>query len=66
MNETTVLGHLVKQLKEQERSLLESLGDGSAKDYASYREMCGHIRGLLFAQSIINDLEQRLEKFIDD
>ena len=61
MNETTVLGHLVKQLKEQERSLLESLGDGSAKDYACYREMCGHIRGLAEAHLLISDLAQKLE-----
>ena len=61
MNEQTVLGHLVKQLREQERSLLDSLGDGVAKDYAAYREMCGHIRGLAEAHLLISDLAKKLE-----
>jgi hypothetical protein len=57
-----VLGHLVKQLKERERTLLDSLGDGGAKDYAAYREMCGHIRGLAEAHFLISDLATKLEK----
>lgn len=61
MNEQTVLGHLAKQLKEQERYLLDSLGDGVAKDYASYREVCGHIRGLAEAHLLISDLAKKLE-----
>ncbi|NBS71711.1 hypothetical protein EBT31_22780 [bacterium] len=62
----TVLGVLVEKLKERERDLLESLGDGSAKDYASYRELCGHIRGLAEAQLLISDLAKKLEKEEDE
>lgn len=62
----TVLGVLVDKLKERERDLLESLGDGSAKDYASYRELCGHIRGLAEAQLLISDLAKKLEKEEDE
>ena len=61
MNDQTILSHLVNQLKERERLLLDSLGDGSAKDYASYREMCGHIRGLAEAHLLISDLAKKLE-----
>jgi len=63
MEETKVLNHLVSELKEREQSLLQSLGDGAATDYAAYREVCGNIRGLLFAQILIFDLARKLEKF---
>jgi hypothetical protein len=62
MEELKVLNHLISELKERERSLLQSLGDGAATDYAAYREVCGNIRGLLFAQSLIADLARKLEK----
>lgn len=62
----TVLDHLVKELKKRERFLLDSLGDGVAKDYAAYREMCGHIRGLVEAHSLISDLAKKLENDEDE
>jgi hypothetical protein len=66
MEETKVLNHLISELKEREQSLLQSLGDGAATDYAAYREVCGNIRGLLFAQSLIIDLARKMEKFEDE
>jgi hypothetical protein len=63
MEELKLLNHLISELKERERSLLQSLGDGAATDYAAYREVCGNIRGLLFAQSLVADLARKLEKF---
>jgi len=63
MDELKVLNHLISEIQERERSLLQSLGDGAATDYAAYREVCGNIRGLLFAQSLIADLARKLEKF---
>jgi hypothetical protein len=63
MDELKVLNHLISEIQERERSLLQSLGDGAATDYAAYREVCGNIRGLLFAQSLILDLARKLEKF---
>lgn len=62
MEELKLLNHLISELKERERSMLQSLGDGAATDYAAYREVCGNIRGLLFAQSLIADLARNLEK----
>ena len=52
--EYKILSYLTQQLEERKTGLSESLGSGSAQDYPAYREVCGHIRGLLFAQSIIN------------
>jgi hypothetical protein len=57
---------LIGQLKERERNLLDSLGDGVAKDYANYRELCGHIRGLAEAQLLISDLAKKLENDEDE
>ena len=33
------INYLIKELKEREANLLESLGGGAAQDYAAYREM---------------------------
>lgn len=67
MNEEyKVLHYLKQQIEDRKQNLSESLGAGSAQDYPAYREVCGNIRGLLYAQAIINDLEQRLEKILDD
>jgi len=37
----------------------ESLTKGDAKDYAEYRGMCGVIRGLIYAQEIINNMQHK-------
>jgi|TARA_R110000868_G_C10606150_1_gene740971 hypothetical protein len=60
------INYLIKELKEREANLLESLGGGAAQDYAAYREMCGNIRGLVFAQSLISDLAKKMENFDDE
>lgn len=60
------LNYLAKELQKAEKNLLESLGDGGADDFPTYREMCGQIRGLLYAQDLISDLATKLEKFEDE
>lgn len=65
-NEEKILQHLLQQLREREQSLSEHLGNGAAKDYADYRDMCGQIQGLLFAQRQITDLVRKLESFEDE
>lgn len=59
--EQKILEHLLKKLEEERQSLIENLGDGMAKDYAAYKELCGVSRGLLLAQSEINNLLQKLK-----
>lgn len=63
INET--LEHLHNQIEEQRKSLLESLGDGAAKDYPAYQHAVGMVRGLLTAQSLITDLAKNMENFDD-
>jgi len=42
------------------------LNSGRAADYAEYRHLCGVIRGLTHAESIVKDLVQRMERSDDD
>jgi len=46
--------------------LIEFLGDGGAKSYDHYKEVCGVLRGLLTAQSEINDLLQKMKEYEDE
>jgi hypothetical protein len=55
------LGLLDQKLETQIKGLQDSLGTGTAKDYADYQFMCGKIRGLLTAQMELNDLAKNLE-----
>jgi len=66
MYDDQALKYLLSDLREKERNLSESLGAGGAQDYPAYREMCGQIRGLLYAQTLIVDLVRKLERYEDD
>lgn len=60
------LQHLRKQLDDKVLQLQESLGVGSAKDYAEYKRMVGEIQGLLTARLYTIDLQERLKESDDD
>lgn len=51
------------KINERVQDLNGALSDGTAKDYADYRGMCGVIKGLRTAQFELNDL---LRKIKDD
>jgi hypothetical protein len=53
--------YLSAQLREEMEAVKDSLAAGSAKDYAEYQHLCGKIRGLLVAQSKLNDLKERMD-----
>lgn len=55
------IDYLSSQLREEMDAVKESLAAGAAKDYAEYQHLCGKIRGLLVAQSKLNDLKERME-----
>lgn len=52
---------LLRQYGERRNNLTDSLADGVAKDYAEYRGICGEIRGLLIAETILKDLAKNME-----
>jgi hypothetical protein len=57
---------LLSRIDDQRKTVLSNLGDGAAKDFASYQNMTGYIRGLSVAEGIIKDLAQRMETFEDE
>jgi 3-dehydroquinate synthetase len=57
---------LLSRIEDQRRTVLINLGDGAAKDFASYQNMTGYIRGLSVAGSIIKDLAERMETYNDE
>lgn len=59
------LEHLMEQIEERRKAIIESLGDGVAKSYDEYRYTAGMVRGLLTAQSLIADLAKNMENFDD-
>lgn len=66
MNDDKIFEYLLSDLREKERNVQESIGAGAAQDYPAYREMCGQIRGLMYAQNLIHDLVRKLERNDDD
>jgi len=64
--EERVLRLSVSKIQEQIDIVVESLVDGTAKDYAEYKELCGAIRGLRTAQRELNDLVEKLKEADDD
>jgi hypothetical protein len=66
MMDEQILSHLHDKLEAKRLQLVEDLGEGVAKDYAAYQNLCGVIRGLLTAQYEINDLLRKLKENDDD
>jgi hypothetical protein len=61
-----ILELLNKKIEEQVKSHSEALVSGRSEDFASYRELCGVIRGLQTAQREIGDLVRKLKDDNDD
>ena len=61
MNELKVLAHVAKEIDKMRADNIAFLGAGRAINFDEYRNVCGIIRGLSLAESIINDLVQRME-----
>jgi len=64
--DSQILDHLHAKLEAKRKEITEDLGDGVAKDYPTYQNLCGVNRGLLTTQSEINDLLRRLKETEDD
>ena len=66
MNELKLLAHVQKELAKMAQEQTAFLAASRADSYDEYKKVCGVIRGLSLADSIINDLVQKLEKSDDD
>jgi hypothetical protein len=59
------LSYLAKEIEQLRTDQVAFLATGRANDFAEYRHVCGVIRGLTHAETIVRDLVQRLEKTDD-
>lgn len=62
----SIRDYLDLKLEEKRRGITDALARGHAKDYADYRQLCGLIQGLEFAQNLVADLAKRLQEDADE
>lgn len=65
-SELHVLAHVQRELKKLADENTAFLAASRADSYDEYKKVCGVIRGLSLADSIINDLVQKMESSDDD
>ena len=65
MNDYKLLAHIAKEIDKLRGDQQTFLNGGGAKSFDEYRHVCGVIRGLTHAETIVRDLVQRLEKTDD-
>ena len=56
-----VIEIILKQLRERRVQLTDAIANGSAKDYAEYKFLCGEIRGLTAVEMYLQTLAKNLE-----
>ena len=62
MNDYKLLALIQKELAKLRDEQIAFIAASRADTYDEYKKICGVIRGLGLADSIINDLVQRMEK----
>jgi hypothetical protein len=65
LNEFKVLAHVASEIDKLRQEQAAFLAAGRADNHPEYKHVCGIIRGLSYAERIIDDLVQRLEKADD-
>ena len=66
MDNHRVLAFIAREIDKLRGEQASFLSTGRAGDFSEYRHICGIIRGLNHAETIVNDLVQRMEKFEDE
>jgi hypothetical protein len=56
------LAHVQQKIEELRQEQVAFVAASRADTYDEYKKICGVIRGLNLADSVINDLVQRMEK----
>ena len=57
---------LRKKLREDMNNFTDDLANGQCTDFASYKELCGVIRGLAFAERHLLDLAEHIQEDNDE
>lgn len=65
MNDYKELAYVAKEIDKLRMENVMFLAAGRAINFDEYRHVCGIIRGLNFAENIVNDLVQKMEKSND-
>jgi len=65
MNDYKELAYVAKEIDKLRMENAMFLAAGRAINFDEYRHVCGIIRGLNFAENIVNDLVQKMEKSND-
>ena len=60
------LDQLAKWIDQRVTLIQQTLGNGSASDFAEYQRMVGEIKGLLTARLNMTDLQKNIEESDDD
>ena len=60
--EDTALKIVRKKLRERMNELSDAMTNGSCADFGEYRNLCGVIHGLAFAEREILDLQHTMEQ----
>ena len=61
MNELKMLAHIQREIEKLRQEQVAFIAASRADTYDEYKKICGVIRGLNLADSIINDLVQKME-----
>ena len=61
-----VLDAVVVEIDEKMTQLRDHLAAGRASSYEEYKQLCGEIKGLLFAREYSKDLKKRMENSDDE
>jgi hypothetical protein len=61
-----VLGTITTELNSKVIQLQDHLAAGRAQTFEEYRQICGEIKGLLFAKFYVTDLKRNLENSDDE
>lgn len=63
MDSYKLLSHIAKEIDKLRGDQQSFLSGGGAKTFDEYRHVCGVIRGLTHAETIVKDLVQRTENY---
>lgn len=65
MNDYKLLSVITKEIDKMRQEQIAFVAASRADTFDEYKKICGVIRGLSLAESIINDLVQRMENSDD-
>ena len=65
MNDYKLLAVIAKEIEKMRQEQIAFIAASRADTFDEYKKICGVIRGLSLAESMINDLVQRMENSDD-